>query len=447
MFLASKWDRRAVTTSLAVSGISLAANSTPIDVFLVLVSSAVFLSMALDYRGVVFSAIAFLVASAFDGSFMDASYFLLLGGIIGALVEGRTGRAEGWRFALAVVSVFVAQFYSRLGLPLALTSIGVSLFYPPATLVALGTLYFSGFAYAPYFLPVVVLPYFFDKLPSYVMTSLGLSLSSPYSLPLVLVLAKLERRALIIASAVLSAISAYFFLEGTYGYAVSTSVASLTSSAALLFYWWLYERWRKLNRVVVPLLALSFVGMGSILTLFLYYYWAPYVTLIVSLGIFTYVVSPWLKRKLEFLRWAFLVLLSSVNPLAPLGGYYLRDRWNLIPVLALIAVSFASIGHVWFALASFASSLSLLLQSLRAKNVKLLAYLPSSVTPVEGYDPAKVFLYFVSGNWVDVLVYALLPLVVLMASYFVGKRDQFLGVVYGLSLGLALLRIIGGLGL
>jgi len=447
VFFASKWDRKVVTTSLAVSGISLAVNSTSVDVFLVLVSSAVFLSKALDYRGAMLSAIAFLAASVFDGSFMDISYSLFLGGIIGALVEKRTGRAEGWRLALAVVSVFLAQFYSRFGLPLALTSMGISLFYPPATFVALATLYFSGFAYAPYFLPVVVLPYFFDKLPGYVMASLGLGMSFPYSLPLIFVLARLEKRALVIASVVLSAVSAYFFLVGDFGYAVSASVGSLTSSAVFLSYWWLHAHWRKVRQIVAPLLALSFVVVSSFLTLFLYYYWMSYVSLLVSIGIFAYVASPWLKRELEFLRWAFLVLLSSLNPLAPLGGYYLRDRWNLIPILALIVLSFTSIDHVWFALASFTSSISLLLQSLRVKNFKLLSYLPISVTPVEGYYPAKVFLYSVSGDWVAVLVYALLPLVVLTACYLVGRRDQFLGVVYGLSLGLALLTIVRELGL
>ncbi|MEW9492402.1 MAG: hypothetical protein TQ35_0009440, partial [Candidatus Aramenus sulfurataquae] len=281
----------------------------------------------------------------------------------------------------------------------------------------------------------------------YVMTSLGLGISSPYSLPLIFVLARLEKKALVIASVVLSAVSAYFFLVGDFGYAVTASLGSLTSSAVFLSYLWLYAHWRKVKRVVVPLIAIPIAVASSFLTLFLYYYWMPYVSLVVSIGAFTYVALPWLKRELEFLRWTFLVLLSSLNPLAPLAGYYLRNRWNLIPVLALIVASFALIHHVFFAIASLASSISLLLQALRAKNFKLLSYLPVSVTPMEGYYPAKVFLYSVSGDWAAVLVYALLPLLVLTACYLVGKRDQFLGVVYGLSLGLALLTVVRGLGL
>ncbi|TRM88002.1 hypothetical protein DJ521_02705, partial [Sulfolobus sp. E3] len=93
------------------------------------------------------------------------------------------------------------------------------------------------------------------------------------------------------------------------------------------------------------------------------------------------------------------------------------------------------------------SSLSYFLQSLRNTfNVKPLSYiLPSSILiiPFTSYlKTYSVLSYILTGNlfplFISSIVIVTLCLITYISSYLLGRSSQYLGIIYGISLGVVL---------
>ncbi len=440
------------TVLLALSlGLFLANLLDNLMVFIVTLSFSIMISLVLDYRGVVLAGITFLILSVFFSQYMDISYFYLLNGVIAIIVY------EAWKkrnvksvdLALSLVSILLPLAYNYLGIPLVLLSIGLGLFFPPSILASLTLFYIEGFKYAFYLLPIIILPYLWkSKVVNFTLISLGLSLLFPYSIPLLFILAKYKRGALLYSALALLAFSIISLLAlGNYSLMMSASIASIASSAVYLSFDYVLKARRYIRHIVVYT-SLGLVIASTVLALFYYYYSFSYIALAASLGFFIYTNYDKIVKNIEFLKFGSLILFSFLfprYPFLPLSGYYLKNKWNVVAVGAsIVVISLFYLHSVDLALISFFSSLSYFLQSLSVNNVKVVSYLPSAVIIALDLKLKSSYLYlpFFNSNLLLIIVYVvlagLLSSVTILLSTFIGERNQYLGVIYSISLALVL---------
>ncbi|MCY0859874.1 MAG: hypothetical protein OWQ54_05530 [Sulfolobaceae archaeon] len=441
-------------------GLFLADSLNNLMVFIATLSFSIMVSMILDYRGVVIAGISFLILSVFFSQYMNISYFYLLNGVIAIIVY------EAWKkrnvkpvdIALSIVSIILPLAYSYLGIPLVLISIGLGLFFPPSILASLVLFYIEGFKYSLYLLPIIIIPYLWkSRVINFTLISLGLSLLFPYSIPLLFILAKYKKGALLYSALAFLAFSIISLLAlGNYNLMINASIASLASSAVYLSFDYVLKS-RRYIRHIVFYTSLGLVVASAVLVLFYYYYSFSYIALAASLGLFTYVNYDRIVKNIELLKFGSLILLSFLfprYPFLPLSGYYLKNKWNVVAVGAsIVVISLFYLHSVDLALISLFSSLSYFLQSLSVNNVKVVSYLPSVAIIALDLKLKSSYLYlpFFNSNLLLLIEYSvlagLLSAITVLLSKFIGERNQYLGVVYSISLALILGQFMNSIGL
>ncbi|AOL17194.1 hypothetical protein BFU36_11295 [Sulfolobus sp. A20] len=423
---------------------------TTLEEFIVIFFFSLMISRLLDYRGVIIAGITFLLISIFRMEYSDISYFYLLGGVISAILVRSERKVEIYE-ALSLFSVLIALTYTIFKIPIIFLSIGLGLFFPPSLIFSSIILYLEGFRYALYLTPIFIIPYLWkSKLLDFTLISIGLSMLFPFSIPFMLVLSKFNRTSLLISSIVLSLATIYLFSEGYYD--INIAISSIICSAIFLasFKYDLIVRYFLMKRFLQTL-PIILVGISSILVLFFYYYIFSYVALAVSLIYFLIIYEKKILENFDVLKYSLLVvfsiLLNKYYFFLPLSGYYLKNKLNFVMSVIPIIVSITLLNDVNITLVALFSSLSYFLQSLRNTfNVKPLSYiLPSSILiiPFTSYlKTYSVLSYILTGNlfplFISSIVIVTLCLITYISSYLLGRSSQYLGIIYGISLGVVL---------
>jgi hypothetical protein len=397
------------------------------------------LLIGIDYRGTIISGVLLLILSSLGMNYMDMAYFYLIFGVIAAILEPKIKIKR--EYYLSLGSVIFPLLH--VPVPSLLLSIGFGMFFPFSIVLSGLMFYTEGVKYGLYIIPFAVVAYLLGKkriltLSKRILTSsmlaMGISWLS-YFFPSVFVflfpLYKAEKRGLLISSVAFLIVSIYFIVNGIYDLLFVSTISSIISSLVFLFSRYVF---RAISLIRNPIrfslyVVIGVIGVSSILTIFYRYYFSSYVAFALSSAFFLF-----LNYKKEYTQFFFLVLLSffSGYPFLPLSGYKLINRLNIVVVFIPIL---ATLIHptLEFFLISLSSVIAYLLQIFRIPGV--FSYIPPMVI-LFPYVLLNVMFYTVS-----VPLGVFLSIGVFGVGYLVGKKQEFLGLLYEISLALSIVYI------
>ncbi|QKR00841.1 hypothetical protein GWK48_11005 [Metallosphaera tengchongensis] len=435
--LLSKYDK-----AIASALFSLSVAFLPFGQFDYYVLSLVsILLIGLDYRGTIVSGVLLLLISALGVDYGDLAYFYLLFGVVSALLEPRVKiRREHYLSLGSVVFPLV-----HLTLPSVLLSIGLGMFFPFSIVVSGLMFYTEGVKYGLYLIPVAVVPYLLRRKgvlsSTRVLTSslLAMGVSSfsyffPPAFVFLFPLYKVEKRALLVSSVTFLFLSIYLFVNGIYDVLFVSVISSIVSSIVFLSSRYVFRVIPFITRDYMRLATYAVVGVtvvSTVLVLFYYYYTLAYIAFALSLALFTL-----LNYREDYLRFLFLVLLSLLlrYPYIPISGYKLVSRLNILVVLVPILVA-ALHPTLELSVTSLSSAIAYFLQ--RFKVPTIFSYVPPA-TVLYPYALLGVEVY-----GVHVPLGVLLPISVFVVGYLLGRRQEFLGLMYEISLALSIAFVLG----
>jgi hypothetical protein len=397
------------------------------------------LLIGIDCRGTIISGVLLLILSGLGMNYMDISYFYLLFGVIGVILEPKIKIKR--EYYLSLGSVIFPLLH--LPVPSLLLSIGFGTFFPFSIVLSGLMFYIEGVKYGLYIIPFAAVAYLLGKkriltLYKRILTSsmlaMGISLLS-YLYPPVFVflftLYKAEKRGLLISSVAFLIVSIYCAVNGIYDLLFVSTISSIISSLVFLSSRYVFRAISLIrNPIRFPLyVVIGVIGVSFILTIFYYYYFLAYVAFALSSAFFLF-----LNYKEGYVKFLFLVLLSFLSgcPSLPLSGYKLVNKLNVVVVLIPI---FVTLFHptLEFSLISLSSAMGYLLQNFRIPSV--FSYIP----PIAILFPhvlLKVMFYTVS-----VPLGVFLPIGVFGVGYLVGRKQEFVGLLYEISLALTAVYI------
>ncbi|MCI2414090.1 MAG: hypothetical protein MPF33_02370 [Candidatus Aramenus sp.] len=230
LLLSVKFNKVSTSTFFSASIAFPSMAYSPLVEFLVLTMTLVLIS-SIEYRGVVISALAFLIASCFYPQFYDVTYFYLLSGVLGAILGDRLKLKEvGYLSAFSTLSVLLYP-YSQI--PAIFLSLGFALFYPFVLPFSMIALYFEGFKYALLLIPAMVIPLVWKSLtPKLTLISIGIgyliAVFPPLIVPLIIA-SKYDKYSLLVAAAFLGTISALSIVKQDF----TVLLTSLTGAVSL----------------------------------------------------------------------------------------------------------------------------------------------------------------------------------------------------------------------
>ncbi|WP_218267365.1 hypothetical protein [Saccharolobus shibatae] len=169
------------------------------------------------------------------------------------------------------------------------------------------------------------------------------------------------------------------------------------------------------------IILFAVVGVFITFTLlaFLYNYFFIYSTFLLSALYFSY--SMYNRKFMQFLL---LVLLSALTKDAflPLSGYRLKDRFNVVVVSLAVILGIIFLKTDYFSFIALSSALAYFAQGYRLP--KFVMYLP----------PVVLFPFRL----------ILIPLIVLtvVSGYLIGRKWEFIGLLYEISLAFSILHLL-----
>ncbi|BFI76537.1 hypothetical protein [Sulfurisphaera ohwakuensis] len=368
------------------------------------------LSILFDYRTSIISGIVLLVCSAlkFSLHLSNDAYFFLLFGVISAIIQPRITIKKEYYISIPAMILPLLHVYT---IPLIVLYVGLGMFFPFSIVLSALEFYLEGVHFALYTIPLMVLPYVIRK-KSVVYTALstGLGWFSAILPPLALFLFLVERKSLLYSSIVLLVVTVVFYFTGYYTLypvvgAIVSSLVFLIGNRVILFV--------KAHKrpIVLSLVVIAFI---SLVALSFVYTYAVYFSFIFAVAFFAIYER---RRVLYFLL---LVLLSFHFPFIALSGYRLKDKLNFLIPLSLVIYSAFYLNGVYLA---FFSALAYFAQGYKLP--KFLVYLP------------PMFIFFPFN-----LVKGALSVVVFIVGYLIGRKSEFVGLLYEIVLAFSSLKLI-----
>ena len=368
------------------------------------------LSILFDYRASIISGITLLVYSAvrFSIPISNDAYFLLLFGLISSIIQSKIAIRREYYYSIP--ALVLPQLHLGTFAPLAL-SIGSGMFFPPALVLSALEFYLEGVHWALYTIPFAALPYLIRK-KEVVFTALsaGLGWFSAMFPPLALSLFLMDRRSLLYSSVALLGASAISYYMGHYS--LYPAVGAMLTSAVFMAGDKVVGFVKSHRRAVVSSLVIA--SYLSLVTLSFFYGRALYFAFIFALVLVS-ILIPEIREK-KFVYFSILALLSYGFPFLVLSGARLKDRLNFVVPAVLIACSVLSPNCAYLA---FFSALAYFAQGY-SRLPKFLIYLP------------PVFVLFPFNP-----VRAILAAITFTAGYLIGRRSEFVGLLYEISLVLS----------
>jgi len=222
--------RNTIVSSTLLS-ISVAFLPFGIENYFILLLVSILL-ISIDYRGTIISGILLIMLSALGIKFFDITYFYLLFGIISAILYEKLKIKKEYYLSIgAVLFPLIHQYL----VPSILLSIGFGIFFPFSIILSSLMFYIEGFKYWFILLPFTLL-YFYRKSVFYFIST-GIALLSTVFPPMFLLLFvfyRLESRALIFPSILLSIFTIYLSLMGDFTIVVKFSIASIALSTIFI---------------------------------------------------------------------------------------------------------------------------------------------------------------------------------------------------------------------
>ncbi len=409
--------------------------------YIILLLTSILL-IGINYKGTIISGISLLIISAlgyqshftylsqYSTQYANLAYFYLIFGIIATILQGRITIKKEYYLSLGSVLFPLLYHYT---IPSIILSIGFGMFFPFSIILS-GIMFFSeGVKYGLFLIPTIILPYVLKRWKNTLIfstLSVGISWFSAIIPPLLLFLFpiwKIEKRSILISSFLLVLTSVYLIFSGNYNIFFYSAIASIISSSVFISSRFIYNVFKKIHNIqrLILFSIIGIVAISSILSFEFYDYSFTYVAFIASSIYFSYIMYK--EKSLQFFLLVIVSLLSRY-PFIPLSGYRLKDKTNIIVMILAIAIAIFYM-NLDYSLIALSSSLAYLIQNFRI--TKIFSYIP----PITIFFP----LDLVSST---LLTRILFSAIVVISGYLIGRKWEFLGLIYEISLAFSFLYII-----